>query len=159
FCTKAQAKEAHLPDCPAQRAARVVALFAKADDQTGDAIRVAVTSQSTRKRISKKLCNELATALIVRSVAFSDHAKTDQVRRYMRHAFGQAVYQETWESTGRDTDTLAKEALQEVLSWVPDENLTGPGAASLELAVRAGYPLVVTGGINADRGTANNDQP
>jgi hypothetical protein len=158
-CTKAQAKEAHLPDCPGCRAARIVALFAKADDQTGEAVRVAVTSQSTRKRISKKLCNELATALIVRSVAFSDHAKIDQVRRYMRHAFGQAVYQEAWESTGGDTEALAKEALQEVLRWVPDENLTGPGPASLELAVRAAYPLVVTGGINADRGTANNDQP
>jgi hypothetical protein len=43
--------------------------------------------------------------------------------------------------------------------WIPDENHTGPGPASLELAVRAAYPLVVTGGINADRGTANNDQP
>ncbi len=157
-CTKAQARDAHLPACPACRAARIVALFAKADDQTGEAIRVAVTSQSTRKRISKKLCNELATALIVRSVA-NDPAKNDQVRRYMRHTFGQAVYNEPWESTGRDTDTLAKEALQEVLRSIGDENISDPGPASLELAVRAAYPLVVTGGISADRGTANNDQP
>jgi hypothetical protein len=157
-CTKTQAKEAHLPECPACRAARIVALFAKADDQTGEAVRVAVTSQSTRKRISKKLCNELATALIVRSVA-QDIDKTDQIRRYMRHAFGQAVYNEFWESTGRDTDALAKDALQEVLRAIGDENVTDPGPSSLELAVRAAYPLVVTGGINADRGTANNDQP
>ena len=34
-----------------------------------------------------------------------------------------------------------------------------PGPASLELAVRASYPLVVSGRLNADRGTANNDQP
>jgi hypothetical protein len=148
-----------LSDCPACRATRIVALFAKADDQTGEAVRIAVTSQSTRKRISKKLCNELATALIVRSVAFSDPAKTDQVRRYMRHAFGQAVYNEKWEGTGRDTEALAKEALQEVLLSIGNEDITDPGPASLELAVRAAYPLVVSGGIRADRGTANNDQP
>jgi hypothetical protein len=157
-CTKAQAKEAHLSECPACRSSRIVALFAKADDQTGEAVRVAVTSQSTRKRISKKLCNELATALIVRSVA-QDIDKTDQIRRYMRHAFGQAVYNEAWESTGRDTDALAKEAMQEVLKAIGDETITEPGPASLELAVRAAYPLVVTGGINADRGSLNNDQP
>src|SRR5262249_14615145 len=110
-CTKAQARDAPLPDAPPRRAARVVALFAQADDATAEGIRVAVTSQSTRRRISRKMCNELATALIVRSV-LSD--KTDQVRRYMRHAFGQAVYSQKWESTGRDTETLAKEALSEV---------------------------------------------
>jgi len=158
-CTKTQAKEAHLQECPACRSSRIVALFGKADDQTGEAVRIAVTSQSTRKRISKKLCNELATALIVRSFASNDTNKTDQVRRYMRHAFGQAVYNESWESTGRDTDALAKEALQEVLRAIGDETITEPGPASLELAVRAAYPLVVSGGISADRGTANNDQP
>lgn len=157
-CTKAQAREAHLSDCPACRAARIVALFAKADDQTGDAVRVAVTSQSTRKRISKKLCNDLATALIVRSVA-NDPAKTDKMRRYMRYAFGQAVYNEPWEGTGRDTETLAKEAMQEVLLSIGDENITEPGPSSLELAVRSAYPLVVTGGINADMGTRSNLQP
>ena len=51
------------------RAAHIVALFTTADDQAGEAMRIAVTSQSTRKRITPKLCNELATALIVRSVA------------------------------------------------------------------------------------------
>jgi hypothetical protein len=142
-CTKAQARQAHLPDCPAHRAARIVALFANADDPTGEAIRLAVTSQSTRERITRKLCNELATALIVRSVA-DDSAGTDQVRRYMRYAFGQAVYNETWESTGRDTDTLTKEALREVERAIGDETITEPGPASLELAVRAAYPLVVS---------------
>jgi hypothetical protein len=157
-CTKVQARDAHLPDCPACRAARIVALFAKADDQTGEAVRVAVTSQSTRKRISKKLCNELATALIVRSVP-NDQTNTDKVRRYLRHAFGQAVYNEAWESTGRNVETLAKEAFQEVLRWIGDENSADPGPSSLELAVRAAYPLVVTGGLSADLGTRDNNQP
>jgi len=156
-CTKAEAKAAHLPDDPVRRAARIVALFVKTDDQTSEAIRIAVTSQSTRKRITRKMCNELATALIVRSVA-GEVGKMDQVRRYMRHAFGQAVHNETWESTDRDTDTLTKEALLEVLRAIGDETIAEPGPSSLELAVRAAYPLVVTGGLNADRGTKSNDQ-
>ena len=122
-CTKGQAREAHLPDHPAGRTAQIVALFAQADVETAEAIRAAVTSQSTRKKTSKKLYDELATALIVRSVA-SDPANTDQVRRYMRRAFGKAVYDETWESTGRDTDTLVKESLREVQRAMGDANIT-----------------------------------
>src|SRR5262249_24832233 len=45
--TKAQAREAHLPDDPAVRAAKIVGLLARADDARGEAIRIAVTSQST----------------------------------------------------------------------------------------------------------------
>ncbi|MDC0676835.1 hypothetical protein [Sorangium atrum] len=156
--TKTEARAARLSDNPACRAAKIVALFAQTDERTSEAIRVAVTSQSTRKRITKKMCNELATALIVRSVA-GDVGKIDQVRRYMRHAFGQTVHHEKWESTDRDTDSLAKEALADVLRSIGDDTITEPGPASLELAVRAAYPLVVTGGLNADRGTANNNQP
>jgi hypothetical protein len=157
-CTKAEAREAHLPDCPACRSSRIVALFANADDQTGEAVRVAVTSQSTRERMSKKLCNELATALIVRSEALESD-KTDQIRRCMRQAFGQSVYNESWESTGRSTDALAKDAIQEVARAIGDENVTDPGPSTLELAVRAAYPLVVGGSINIARNFANNEQP
>jgi hypothetical protein len=159
--TRAEAKNAHLSDCPACRAARIVALFAKkADDPTREATRIAVTSQSTRERITKNLCNELATALIMRSVASvaDDRAKRDRVRRYMRHSFGLAVYNEPWECTGRDTDALAKEALREVQCAIGDEKIVEPGPASLELAVRAAYPLVITGGLNADRGSRGNNQ-
>jgi hypothetical protein len=69
------------------------------------------------------------------------------------------VYNETWEGTGRDTEALAKEAMQEVLLAIGNEDVTEPGPASLELAVRSAYPLVVAGGINADMGTRNNVQP
>jgi hypothetical protein len=155
--TKSQARDAHLPDCPACRAARIVGLFSRDDDQTSDAIRIAVTSQSTRRRISRKMCNELATALIVRSVATTS-TKADQLRRYMRDAFGQAVYNEKWESTGRDTDTLLKEALREVQHAIA-KAIAEPGPASLELAVRAAYALVVTGSLHSDRGKIGNTQP
>ena len=157
-CTRAEARDAHLSDDPVSRAAHIVALFATADERRNKALRIAVTSQSTRKRITPKLRNELATALIVRFVA-GDAGKTDQVRRYMRHAFGKAVHREKWSSTDRDVETLLKEALKEVARAIGDRAVTEPGPASLELAVRAAYPLVVTGRLNADRGTANNDQP
>jgi hypothetical protein len=39
-----------------------------------------VTSQSTRKRVTDKLCVELATALVLRAIA-DDPTKTDQIRR------------------------------------------------------------------------------
>ena len=86
-CTRAEAKAAHLSDDPAVRAARIVRLFTKDDDRIAEAIRVAVTSQSTRKRITPKLCNELATALILRATS-ENPAKADQVRRCLRHSFG-----------------------------------------------------------------------
>lgn len=156
--TKTEAKAAHLSDDPVFRATRIVELFAKADDSTGDAIRVAVTSQSTRKRITRKMCNELATALIVRS-ATEDTTKTDRIRRYMRSAFGPSVYGEDWKTTGKDVEALLKEAVREIERALGNPAISEPGPASLELAVRATYPLVVTGGLTDDRGTANNNQP
>jgi hypothetical protein len=156
--TKVEARAAHLSDDPAHRTSRIVQMFTTGDERIKEAIRVAVTSQSTRKRITPKLLNELATALIMRSLA-EDPAKTDQVRRYMRHAFGKAVHGKEWASTERDTEVLANEAISEVLRSVRDVTVLEPGKSSLELAVRASYPLVTTGSLNADRGTRSNNQP
>lgn len=156
-CTRAEAEAAHLPTDPVLRAAQIVELFTGKDELANEAIRVAVTSQSTRKRITSKLMNDLATALILRAVA-EDPAKVDQVRRYLRHAFGKSVHSGRWRSTGRTTDQLVKEAATEVTQMIRDRG-TEPGPASLELAVRAAYPLIVSGRLNADRGTAGNDQP
>ena len=156
--TRAQAREAHLPDDAAVRAAKIVGLLALADDTRGEAIRIAVTSQSTRRRISRRMCNELATALIVRAVPLPS-TKVDQVRRYLWNAFGDAVYKQEWEATNRSTEALKNDALKEVLKVITDENITEPGPASLELMVRAAYPLVVTGSLTDDRGSKNNDQP
>lgn len=156
-CTRAEAEAAHLPADPVLRAAQIVELFTGKNELVNEAIRVAVTSQSTRKRITSKLMNDLATALILRAVA-EDPAKVDQVRRYLRHAFGKSVHSGRWRSTGRTTEQLVKEASGEVGQMIRDRG-TEPGPASLELAVRAAYPLIVSGRLNADRGTAGNDQP
>jgi len=157
-CTRTEARAAHLPDDPVMRASKIVHLFASDDERIAEAIRVAVTSQSTRKRMTTKLTNELATALILRAVA-DDRGKIDQIRRYLRHAFGKAAHREAWDATGRDTDQLEKAALKEVHEAIGMGNSDEPGPASLELAIRASYPLVVTGRLNADRGTSGNDQP
>jgi len=149
-CTRAQAKAAHLSVDPAVRAARIVQLLTSDDPRIAEAIRVAVTSQSTRKRITPKLCNELATALILRATA-ENPAKADLVRRCMRHSFGKAVHREEWESTNRSVDTIVAEALKEVRMAIADDSITEPGPASLELAVRAAYPLVVSRRLTADR--------
>jgi hypothetical protein len=157
-CTRVEATAAHLPADPVLRAAQIVHLFTDKDERIHDAIRVAVTSQSTRKRITSKLMNELATALILRAVA-DDRSKVDQIRRYLRHAFGKSVHRYAWESTGRSVEQLVKDSLGEVRAWIGSQGMEEPGPASLELAVRASYPLVVSGRLNADRGSAGNDQP
>lgn len=157
-CTREEAKAAHLPADPVQRAAQIVRLFSSDEENVEDAIRVAVTSQSTRKRITSKLMNELATALILRAVA-DEPAKVDQIRRYLRHAFSKTVHRSEWEPTGRTTDQLVKAALDEVREAIGSGSSEEPGPASIELATRAAYPLVVTGRLNADRGSSGNTQP
>jgi hypothetical protein len=77
----------------------------------------------------------------------------------MRYAFGKSVHQEDWDSTGRDTDQLVKDALTEVRQAIAEGSVDEPGPASLELAVRAAFPLVVSGRLMADRGTFGNEQP
>ena len=156
-CTRAEAAAAHLPDDPACRAARILHVFTTTDPQLNEAIRTAVTSQSTRKRLTPKLKNQLATALILRALD-DDSDRSDQVRRYIRHAFGKATHREKWQSTSRNTDDLVAQALQEVTNAIVNGDME-PGPSSLELAVRAAYPLVVQGRLNADRGSANNEQP
>ncbi len=157
-CTRREAEAAHLPEEPSLRAARIIRLLTDEDARIKGAIRIAVTSQSTRKRISGKLLNELATALILRALD-EDPAKVDKVRRYMKHAFGKVVHNESWEATNRDGDTLEKAAAAECAHAIASNQLSDPGPDSLELAVRAAYPLLVQNRLNADRGTANNDQP
>jgi len=157
-CTRVEAKAARLPTDPVLRAAQIIRLFTTKDDRINEAIRVAVTSQSTRKRITPKLMTDLATALVLRAVA-DEPAKVDQIRRYLRHAFGKAIHRTPWVATGRDTDQLLKEAVSEIRRSISSGATEEPGPSSLELAVRASYPLIVSGRLNADRGTNNNDQP
>jgi hypothetical protein len=156
-CTRSEALAAHLSDDPAIRAARIVRMFTSADPQVHEAIRKAVTSQSTRKRISAKMLNDLATALILRATA-EEPAKTDQIRRYMRLAFGQSVHGQKWDCTNRDIETIKNEALNELGHSLRAEEQPDPGPASLELAVRAAYPLIVSERLKAQLGSRGSER-
>ncbi|NLU75498.1 hypothetical protein HCC61_23000 [Streptomyces sp. HNM0575] len=148
--SRSQAKAAHLPTDPAIRAAEIIALFSSNDQEVRDAIRDAVTRQSTRKRITKNFRVKLAVALIVRSVA-GEGTSPDRVRRYMQHGFV-SVRDNHFKPTHRDADAVLADALVEF-----DSNPAGdPGQARLELAARAAYPLISTLSLWADRGTSNN---
>lgn len=157
-CTKAEAAAAHLSEDPVIRAAEILRLFLKPDPRGYEAIRVAVTSQSTRKRATPKLMNDLATALVLRAYP-GDRSRVDQLRRYLRHAYAKAAHRGVWDATRRSTEQLTAAALDEVREAIMSGDAGEPGPASLELSVRAAYPLIVTGRLNADRGTSNNLQP
>lgn len=157
-CTRAEARAAHLSDDSVLRAALIVRMFTSQDDRIRDAIRTAVTRQSTKKRMTTKLYNELAAALILRAIA-DDPTRTDQLRRYMRLAVVKSVHSAEWQCTDRDTERLAKDALREVRRSIRSESHSDPGPASLELVVRAAYPLIVSGGLRVILGSRGSDQP
>lgn len=148
--SRKQASAARLPDDPAIRAAEIIALFTTDDQRTRDAIRDAVTRQSTRKRITKNFRVKLATALIVRAVG-GEGTQPDRVRRYMEHGFV-SVRDNKFTATRRDADDVLQDALDEF-----DADPGGdPGPAQLDLAARSAYPLISTLALWADRGTQNN---
>ncbi len=149
--TRAEAERSHLSPLPAVRAAAIVALLLSDEDDVREAIRVAITAQSTRKKITSKLLNQLATALIVRSVSTGGN-HGDRIRRYMQHAFAKPLHQDRWVATSRSSDELIAAALSEAKDG-------GSGESSLELAARGAYPLIAELRLWGDRGTQNNEQP
>ena len=156
--TKEEARAAHLSDDPARRAAEIVRLLTNPEPHVREAIRVAVTSQSTRKNVNQGLLNALSTALILRAVA-DDPGRLDQARRYLRKGFGKAVHGGDWSPTGRDTEALVADAMGEIRAATAAGRTDEPGPSTLELAVRSAFPLVIDGRLSGDRGTANNVQP
>jgi hypothetical protein len=150
--TRPEAADAHLSSDPAVRAAAIVEVFTSNDAAHRAAVRDAVTSQSTRKRLSPLLRTKLATALIVRGIGGG--ANVDRIRRYMQHGFGEAVRDGDWSATFRSPEELFTAALDE---YVEDPDVMK--ADRLELAARAAYPLIASLRLHADRGTANNSQP
>jgi hypothetical protein len=136
---------------PAIRAATIARLFTDRDPQVHAAIRVAITSQSTRKRITTKLLLDVATSLILRSLPEEDARRRERTRKYLKDSLSGELAKE-WDATLRSGEELAAAAYAEVAAEIP-------GPATRELAARSAYPLVVAGALTADRGTANSDQP
>ena len=136
---------------PDVRASAIVRLFTDSNPRTHEAVRVAITSQSTRKRITTKLLLEIATSLVLRSLAEEDSRRRERTRKYLRDAFSGELAKD-WEATFRSGEELAAAALAEAEAGIP-------GPAARELAARSAYPLIVDGRLTGDRGTKNNDQP
>lgn len=149
--TPEEASSAGFSADPGVRAAAIVRLFTDRDSRTHEAVRVAITSQSTRKRITTKLLLEIATSLVLRSLPEEDTRRRERTRKYLRDAFSSELARD-WQATFRDSEELAAAALTEVEQGSPD-------AATRELAARSAYAFIVDGRLTGDRGTRNNDQP
>jgi hypothetical protein len=150
--TPEEALAAGFSEDPSVRAATIVRLFTDRDPRTHEAVRIAITSQSTRKNTSPKLLFELATSLVLRAVPEEDSRRREQIRKYLKEAFSTELAKEEWQATFRSSDDVAAAALAEAASG-------NPGPAARELAARAAYPLVVDGRLTADRGSRDSDQP
>lgn len=138
---------------PAVRAASIVRLLTDTDPAVHQTIRVAITGQTTKQRITNKFKLEIAAALILRAVSGVDEGqKVSDIYRALQTGFADSLASAPWRATYRTTDDVVAEALAELDRGVE----TGP--ASLELAARAAYPLVVSRQLFPDRGTSNNDQ-
>jgi hypothetical protein len=152
--TAAEAVDAAFSDDPAIRASRIVRLLTDADPSVHQTIRVAITGQTTKQRITNKFKLEVAAALIMRSVAAAEERqKVSDIYRALQTGFSDTLASNGWKATYRTTDELVQASLKEVDGGV--EN----GPASLELATRAAYPLVVSRQLLADQGTKDNTQP
>jgi hypothetical protein len=150
--TPEEAQTAGFSADPAVRAAAIIRLFTDRDPRIHEAVRVAITSQSTRKNTSPKLMFELATSLVLRSLPEEDSRRRERTRKYLKEAFNNELAKEEWEATFRSADEITAAALAEAESG-------NPGPATRELAVRSAYPLVVDGRLTADRGSRDSDQP
>jgi hypothetical protein len=148
--TPDEARDQGFSEDPSVRAAHIVRVFTEGDPQRREAVRVAITSQSTRKRITTKLLLDIGSSLILRSLPEEDGRKRERTRRYLKEAYSVHLARD-WEATFRSGEEIAAAAMGEVEAG-------DAGAASRELAARSAYPLIVGGGLTGDRGTQNNDQ-
>ncbi|WP_322750422.1 MULTISPECIES: hypothetical protein [unclassified Frankia] len=147
--TPAEAEAAGFSADPAVRTAAIVRLFTDRGPRIHEAVRVAITTQSTRKKTSPKLLFDLATSLMLRSVPEKDSRRRERIRKYLKEAFNVELAKEDWEATFRTAEELAAAALAETESG-------NPGPATRELAARSAYPLVVNGHL-LDRGPRDTE--
>jgi hypothetical protein len=160
--TRDEAQRVNLSPDPAIRATRILDVFLSRDPAFQNAIRTAVTAQSTRKRVSAPLMKELAAVLILRGVDLSPR-DAEQKRKYIIKSVPACAERKgakavEWHATGKSNDQLMLEALDEI-SAAQKERKDEPGSATVELAVRSILPLIVNNALTGDRGTVNNDQP
>ncbi|TDO06452.1 hypothetical protein EV580_6540 [Mycobacterium sp. BK086] len=150
--TPEEAAEDGFSNDAAIRCSAIVRLFTERDPEIYAGIRCAITTQSTRNRITTKLLFDIATSLILRSLPEEEPRRRERTRKYLKEAFGQELTREEWTASLRSHDEIIAAAEQEVAAGKP-------GPATRELAARGAYPLIVDGALTADRGSVNSDQP
>lgn len=164
--TRDEAAKANLSPDPTIRATRIIDVFLSRDDAITNAIRTAVTAQSTRKQSSPKLMRELAAVLILRGLDLSPR-DAEQKRKYLIKAIPAAAERRArgavdWHATGKSHDQLMLEALEE-LGAAQKEGNDEPGPATVELAVRSILPLIahnaLTGTRGFDRSAQSDERP
>ncbi len=160
--TREEAQKVNLSPDPAIRATRIIDVFLSRDEAFQNAIRTAVTAQSTRKQTSPKLMKELAAVLVLRGVDLSPR-EAEQKRKYFIKAIPASAERRgkdavDWQASGKSHDQLMVESLEEVAA-AQKKGEDEPGPATIELAVRSILPLIANNALTGDRGTTNNDQP
>ncbi len=152
--TPSEAEERGFSADAAVRAARIVRLLTETDPSIHQTIRVAITGQTTKQRITNKFKLQVAAALILRSVGGPEEGeKVSDIYRGLQTGFADSLASDGWRATYRSTSELMAAALSE-----SERGLDG-GPSSLELAARGAYPLIVNRQLFPDRGSQNNDQP
>lgn len=158
--TREQAQQVNLSPDPAIRAARILDVFLSRDEAFQNAIRTAVTAQSTRKQSSPRLMKELAAVLILRGVDLTPR-EAEQKRKYLIKAIPAAAERRgkdavDWHATGKSHDQLMLEALDEV-SDAQKAGTEATGPAAVELAVRSVLPLIANNALTGTRGFDRSD--
>jgi hypothetical protein len=158
--TRDEAAKANLSPDPAIRAARIIDVFLKREEAFKNAIRNAVTAQSTRQRISPKLMKELAAVLILRGLDLSPR-EAEQKRKYLVKSVPTAAERRSasgvdWQATAKPHDQLMLEALDEV-GAAQAVRKDEPGPSTVELAVRSILPLIANGALVGTRGFDRNE--
>jgi hypothetical protein len=158
--TRDEAAKANLSPDPAIRAARIIDLLLKRDEEFKAAIRSAVTAQATRKQSSPKLMKELAAVLILRGLDLSPR-EAEQKRKYLIKSIPAAAERRgasgvDWEATANPHEQLVLEALDEV-SEAQAGKKDEPGPSTIELAVRSILPLIANNALVGTRGFDRNE--
>ena len=115
---------------------RIVRLLTDTDPAVHQTIRVAITGQTTKQRITNKFKLEVAAALILRAVSGADEGqKVSDIYRALQTGFADSLASEPWQATYRHHRGGRGERAPGA------RPRRGNGPASLELAARAAYPL------------------
>ena len=90
-------------------------LLTDTDPSMHQTIRVAITGQTTKQRITNKFKLEVAAALILRAVGGAEEGqKVSDIYRALQTGFADSLASKPWQATYRATDEVVADALREL---------------------------------------------